>query len=169
MPAGFRKTLEPGDVTAICDNREQRLLDLSPLKTINGTLTTGDYSVVGLEHEVAIERKSLEDLIGCIGSSRERFDREIQRLLAYGTRAIVVEATWGDLIGGGWRGQIKSSQATGTVLGWIAQGVPILFVGDHAEAGRAVSRILFIAARRRWRQLQEFSDGIMVPVGATLS
>jgi hypothetical protein len=35
-----------------------------------------------LEHVVAIERKSLGDLIGCIGVERERFDRVVQRLLA---------------------------------------------------------------------------------------
>ena len=47
------------NLTAIVDLREQLPLDLSPLRTIRGTLATGDYSVQGLENIVAIERKSL--------------------------------------------------------------------------------------------------------------
>ena len=57
-----RKTIEPRDIVAIIDTREQAPLDLSPLRTEKGTLTTGDYSIKGLESEIAIERKSLPDL-----------------------------------------------------------------------------------------------------------
>jgi ERCC4-type nuclease len=144
--------LRPEQVTAIIDTREQLPLDLSPLPTVAGTLATGDYSVKGLETIVAVERKSLSDLLGCIGQHRERFDREIQRLLAYPTRAIVVEAAWADLERGEWRSQITPSAAIGSVLGWIAAGVPIIMAGDHGRAGRYVSRLLFTAARRRWRE-----------------
>ena len=54
--------LTPEQITAIIDTREQAPLDLAPLATITGTLSTGDYSVKGLEAVVAIERKSLPDL-----------------------------------------------------------------------------------------------------------
>ena len=144
--------LLPSQVTAVVDTREQLPLYLSPLQTVDGTLTTGDYSVVGLEGVVAIERKSLGDLLGCIGQHRERFDREVQRLLAYPVRAIVVEATWPDLERGEWQSKVTPSAAIGSVLGWIAAGVPIIMAGDHARAGRYVSRLLFTAARRRWRE-----------------
>ncbi len=76
-------TLKPENVTALIDTREQQLLDLSPLRTEQATLPTGDYSLKGLEHVVAIERKSLDDLLGVVGRDRPRFDREVQRLLAY--------------------------------------------------------------------------------------
>ncbi|NQU21949.1 MAG: hypothetical protein HQ567_11755 [Candidatus Nealsonbacteria bacterium] len=66
--------LKPETITAVIDTREQTPLDLSPLQTIPGTLATGDYSVRGLEHVVAVERKSLPDLLGCIGRDRSRFD-----------------------------------------------------------------------------------------------
>ncbi|HEY1599245.1 MAG TPA: ERCC4 domain-containing protein [Pirellulales bacterium] len=144
--------IQPENITAVGDTREKNLLDLSPLKTVPGTLATGDYSVVGLEHIVAIERKSLSDLLGCIGTERERFDREVQRLLAYPVRALVVESTWAEINAGGWRGKVTPASVTGSVLGWVAAGLPVMLVGDHAEAGRAVARMLFIAARRRWRE-----------------
>ncbi len=132
-----------------------------PLAVEVGTLATGDYSVKGLENVVAIERKSLSDLLGCIGGERERFDREVMRLLAYPCRAIIVEATWGDLEAGEWRSKVTSSAAIGSCLGWIAQGVPIVMAGDHERAGRYVSRLLFTAARRRWRELRQLASTIM--------
>ena len=36
--------------------------------------------------------------------------------------------------------------------GWIAMGLPLGLAGDHARAGRYTSRLLFTAARRRWRE-----------------
>jgi ERCC4-type nuclease len=139
-------------VTAIIDTREQLPLDLSPLRVEAGTLATGDYSIRGLEHVIAIERKSAEDMLACIGRERERFDREIQRLLAYPVRAVVVEAGWQFFERGEWRGNVTPNAAIGSLLGWIAAGVPILMAYTHERAGRYVSRILYTAARRRWRE-----------------
>ncbi len=99
---------------AIIDTREQAPLDLSPLRSEAGTLATGDYSVKGLVDVVAIERKSLTDLLGCIGQDRERFDREVIRLLAYPTRAIIVEATWGQIEAGNWKSKVTPAAAIGS-------------------------------------------------------
>jgi ERCC4-type nuclease len=144
--------LRPEHVVAIIDTREQIPLDVSPLGAEAGTLTTGDYSVKGLENVVAVERKSLTDLLGCIGTERERFEREIQRMLAYPTRALIVESTWQEVEAGAWRSKVTPAAAVGSLLGWIASGVPIILAGDHDRAGRYVSRLLFTAARRRWRE-----------------
>ncbi len=157
IPADIR----PEQVTAIVDTREQLPLDLSPLQTTAGTLATGDYSIVGLENVVAVERKSISDLLGCIGGERERFDREVQRLLAYPCRCIIVEATWADLEAGQWRSKVTPAAAIGSILGWISAGVPIVMAGDHARAGRYVSRLLFIAARRRWRENRQLVRNTM--------
>src|SRR4051812_40640603 len=118
------KQLRPEIVTALVDSREQLPLDLSPLLVEVGTLATGDYSIKGLEHVIAIERKSAEDMIACIGRERERFDREIQRLLAYPTRAIVVEAGWQFFERGEWRGDVSSAGAIGSLFGWGVGGGP---------------------------------------------
>jgi hypothetical protein len=66
-PLPFKAELKPEDCCAIIDTREQLPLDLSPLKVEAGSLTTGDYSVKGLEQVVAIERKSAVDMLACIG------------------------------------------------------------------------------------------------------
>jgi DNA excision repair protein ERCC-4 len=166
----FPADLKPEGVVAVIDSREQDPLDLSPLRTVRGTLTTGDYSVVGLEHVCAIERKSLPDLLACVGRERERFERETMRLLAYPTRAIVVEGDWDDLERGDWRSQVTPQAAIGSLLGWIALGIPIVMAGDHERAGKTVSRILFIAARRRYREARALAEGtiavsIAPPIG----
>jgi DNA excision repair protein ERCC-4 len=167
----LKKTLEPTDITAVIDTREQRPLDLSPLKSIPGTLVTGDYSVLGLEQEIAIERKSLSDLLGCIGKERERFDKEIKRLIGYPVRALVVEASWSEIEAGMWltqgRCQVLPQTALGSLLGWIAYGVPVIMAGSHQQASLYVSRMLFIAARRRWHQLYDLQQAVEAQRGGT--
>jgi len=153
--------LKPEAITAIIDTREQLPLDLSPLLWMRSTLETGDYSCIGCESIIALERKSLPDLVACVGSERDRFDREIRRLLGYPTRAVVVEAHWSDLEAGQWRGKITPNQAMGSVLGWIAQGVPFLFCGSHEAAGKAVARLLYIAARRRYREARALVGNVL--------
>ncbi|HVU88050.1 MAG TPA: ERCC4 domain-containing protein [Pirellulales bacterium] len=150
IPADVR----PENICAIVDTREQDPLDLAPLRVLPGTLATGDYSVAGIEHLVAVERKSLADLLACVGRERERFDRECQRLLGYDTRAIVVEGEWADLERGDWPSRVTPAAAVGSLLGWVALGIPILMAGGHERAGRYVSRLLYIAARRRYREIR---------------
>ena len=154
--------LTPEAVTALVDTREKRPLDLSPLRTAAATLPTGDYSVKGLQHVIAIERKSEGDLLACVGRERARFDREVQRLLAYPVRALVVESTWEQLEHGGWLSRLKPNHVVGSLLGWQAAGLPVLMAGNHERAGKFTSRLLFIAARRRWRELQAFGARITI-------
>ncbi len=140
-------------LVAIIDSREQQPLNLSPLRTQVGTLQTGDYSLVGLESIVAIERKSLGDMLSCMASERERFEKEIQRLLAFSVRALIIESDWRQFSDGGWsRSRVTPASAIGSLLGWSAMGLPIVMAGSHEQAGKYVARLLFIAARRRWRE-----------------
>lgn len=157
-----RKELRPEDVTALIDTREQTPLILDPLKTEQGSLPTGDYSVKGLEHVVCVERKSLQDLIGVIGAGRERFDREMQRILAYPCRLIVVEGTFSQIALKQYRGEIAPNAVTGSILGWMARGIPVLFAGSHEEAGKMTARFLFIAARRRWEESQALCESLKI-------
>jgi ERCC4-type nuclease len=160
-------SIEPARLTAVIDTREQHALDLQPMKSVRGTLATGDYSVVGLESVVSLERKSLTDLLGCVGGDRARFDREVQRLLAYPVRALIVEATWGDLEAGNWQSKVTPAAAIGSVLGWVAMGLPVVMAGDHAWAGRYAARLLVIAARRRWREARTLVNGIAAEMDST--
>lgn len=146
----LKKTLEPERLCAIADTREQTPLSLLPLKVERGTLDTGDYSIKGLEHVVTVERKSLQDLVMCCGRERERFDREIQRLLAYPCKAMVIESHISHIELKQYRGDMHPNAIMGSVMGWMVRGLPIIWAGDHMRAGQLTAKFLYSAAKRRW-------------------
>lgn len=132
----------------VIDTREQRPFQFQTLRAERGTLRTGDYSVRGLEHLVAVERKSLPDLLTCIGRERDRFVAELVRLQGYRFRLLVVEADARDLEAGLWQSSVTPAAAVGSLAAWCARHeLPIWLGGDHAGAGRFVERYLVHAAR----------------------
>jgi len=151
------------EFTAIIDTREQKPLKLEYKKGLilnseRSNLYTGDYSIKGLENQIAIERKSLDDLMGCIGVNRERFEKEIIRLKGYPVRCIVVEATWKKIEEGNYRSRVQATAAIGTLMGWIAQGIPIVMCDTHYRAGVFVARMMRIAALRRINELKSIIE-----------
>ena len=68
------------------------------LEITNGTLPAGDYSIVGMETRVALERKSLSDLFGTLSTGRDRFVRELAKLNAYDYAAVIVESEWSNMM-----------------------------------------------------------------------
>lgn len=153
---GQRKHLRFEDLTILIDSREQRPLEFlnpedsqKPLQTKVATLTTGDYSILGFEKdEIAIERKSLPDLVHCVGGGRERFEKELHRLLGFKSRLVVVEASWDEIILGQWRSTTKPNQVMGSIAGWIDMGIPFFLHHDRRVVANFVRNILFIHARR---------------------
>ncbi|MCK6465097.1 MAG: ERCC4 domain-containing protein [Phycisphaerae bacterium] len=143
----------------LIDTREQDPFTFANLPSEPGTLDTGDYSVRGLEHLVAVERKSLDDLLACVGRERDRFKRELQRLRAYRFRLLIVETTAADLEqgaypGGGegarplWRSKLTPAHVLGSLAAWTAQySLPVWLGGTHDESGRFAERFLYQAAR----------------------
>jgi len=89
--------------TIIEDSREQRPLDFTPyaqygVTALRRRVRTGDYTILGFERQVVIERKSLSDAVSTLTHGRERFTREIYDRAAFASaKLIVVEATWADL------------------------------------------------------------------------
>lgn len=67
----------------VCDTREQKPYSFEKWPDVEvqrGTLQAGDYSISEYEDMVAVERKSLDDLIGCLmAGNRERFERKLSR------------------------------------------------------------------------------------------
>jgi len=161
----FPSELKPEHVVCIVDTREQRPVALLPMPVVIGTLTTGDYGLKALPHVCAVERKSESDLLACIGVERERFDREVLRLLAYPVRALVVESTWERIEAGNWRSKVTPAAAMGSLIGWAAMGLPIFMADSHDRAGQFIARILFTAARREYRKLRSLLQPMEVISG----
>lgn len=149
LPQRYR----PEDAIIVVDSREQHPWSFD-MRTVQGGLETGDYSVFGLEKEIAVERKSLSDLVSCCGGERERFQRELNRLQAYKCKAVIVEAGWADLEAGEWRSQITSKSVVASVLKWISDGTPFILAGSREKAELYAARFLFMAARQRYRDIR---------------
>jgi len=86
----------------LIDTREQTPFDFSDYPNwIAGqreaSLPTGDYTVVGMESVMALERKSLNDLVSTLMHNRERFIRECERLAELRYKAILIEASLEDV------------------------------------------------------------------------
>ncbi|MCX5805644.1 MAG: hypothetical protein NT010_06180 [Proteobacteria bacterium] len=60
-------------------------------------LNIGDYSIEGMENLVALERKSLSDLITTLIQQRPRFFKMCEQLARYRWRALLVEASYEDI------------------------------------------------------------------------
>ena len=66
---------EPDRITVVVDTREQEPYHFDP-ESVTATrraLPAGDYSLERWEDQVAVERKTLEDLVGTVIRSRKRF------------------------------------------------------------------------------------------------
>jgi ERCC4-type nuclease len=144
----------------LVDTREQAPLRFSELVDVEVVgLHTGDYSLRGCTDLVAIERKSKPDFVACCGAERERFFDQVQRLLVYPTRALVIEATWEELAAGIYNSQINPRSVTGTVLSLTARGLPVLLAGDAAGAAEAVERLLLRVFKQQLARATAFQRG----------
>ena len=140
-------------MVGLVDTREQRELSFPGFDVECATLRTGDYSVrinqIDYREIVAIERKSLSDLLGCIGTGRDRFERELERLALIPYRALVIEAGLPQCVAGNHRySQLTPPQVTGSVLSWLFKfNVAPIFAHDRDHAARAIVNLLRLAAK----------------------
>jgi ERCC4-type nuclease len=100
------------------------------------TLPVGDYSLPGFEDRAAIERKSLNDLIGCLmGKDRERFERELARGRYYDLFAVVVEASLADVSQARYRSDMKPQAALQSIITFqVRYRVPFVWAGNRTGA-----------------------------------
>lgn len=121
-------------------------------------LQAGDYSLAGLTDKIAIERKSIDDLVNCLGRERERFTRELQRGAAYDFFAVLVEADWQSLAKGEYKSRFNPHSACQSVAALMARyGVPFVFAGSRKAAE-------YIA----WSLLRQYLEGIRKRLAAIL-
>ena len=95
------KTAPP--YTVVRDTREQKGYFFKKFNTCNGTvqrkLDTGDYSILGMEEKVCIERKaSVVELANNVGFDKRRFTNEIERMKDFPHRFLILEFSLTDLM-----------------------------------------------------------------------
>lgn len=134
----------------VIDSREQRPFEFKGHPTLVGTCDVGDYQLYDFPNQVAVERKSLEDLVSCCGKERNRFEKQILRLLGVNERLVVVEASWEGIELGQWRSRVNQLVVKNSILGWIAKGVPFVLAGSRVRAAEITEEFLWLAWRRKY-------------------
>ncbi len=137
-------------MTIAIDTREQLPFEFSPeVAVVRATLRTGDYTLVGLEDDVAIERKGLNDLVNSVIHDRKRFGAELRRLEVMRNRAVVVEASVADIVNRRYRSEAHPNAVLAATNGiFIHYRVPVFFWGIRPHARLLLEDLL----RRIWKR-----------------
>lgn len=123
----------------LIDTREQTPFDFGrfpEVETRRDTLTTGDYSLSGFTHLVAVERKNgVDELVSCLSQQRERFEAELMRARAFERFYVVIEGSFADVVGGRYRSQMTPKAVVASIAAFTTRyAVPFLFCGGRGAA-----------------------------------
>jgi DNA excision repair protein ERCC-4 len=136
-------------VPLVVDTREQMpwRFPESKVTSIVDTLHAGDYSLVGYETRVAIERKSLADLTMTLTHGRDRFRRELEKLMGYYYAWIIVEASFQDVLDHAYVSLASPESIIGSCAAIECRyGIAVHFAGGRRQAARLAYELL----RRTW-------------------
>lgn len=129
------------------------------VEVVTGTLESGDYSLPGAEHLAAIERKTLDDLTGCLTKERERFEKELHRLRPYHLKAVIVEATLQDLARGYYKSQLNPQSALQSVIAFQVRYAPFVWAGNRQGGEYFTHGLLSKWAREITKQYEGIHHG----------
>ncbi len=148
----------------LIDTREQSPLRFPPDLGVDcgsASLPAGDYSFRGFTRHIALERKSVADLVGTLTKGRERFENELDLLTQYRWKAILVEGRRGDVEAGIYRSLATPQSIIGSVRAiWMRWGVPTFWLDSPEGCAREVAwygrRLL-----EKHADLMEKTDGLL--------
>ncbi len=127
------------DNKIIIDTREQQLLEFDGWEagTLRQCLKTGDYSLEGFKNLIAVERKSLPDLLSCLGKNRKRFYEQMDRLQEFKYKYLLLETTASTIRKGLWRWpeNIKPPHVIGYLNSiTVKRGIGVLYYSEPDTA-----------------------------------
>lgn len=134
------------DYVIAVDTREQRPYSWKGVECRRVTLEQGDYSLIGMEQVVCVERKSFADFYSCLSSGRERFENDLQRMSECRYPLVVIEGSMMDLLqshtyvaAGGipTQSEVTPLVAQNSLLSWQSRyRIPVLLCGERSAASR---------------------------------
>ena len=134
------------------DTREGLPLDrlFSPAVRVEvTTIGTGDYTLAGYSSQLAIERKSLPDLVHCCGHDRDRFSDQCRRMADYRVRMLVIEADEAEVVAGAYRSRIDYKSVVGAVRAvQMDYGVAAYWVGNQQGAAKLIEWVCMRMVRK---------------------
>jgi ERCC4-type nuclease len=107
---------ERDDLIIAIDTREKTPYEFKNSET--KLLPTGDYSIVGYEDCITIERKTKADAYSSLGKNRDRFRRELERMLDFDYACIIVESSMDSFVKPPKYSKLNPKVALHTLLAW---------------------------------------------------
>jgi len=123
-----------------------------------GTLETADVALSALPEGAVIERKTPADLANCIGSGRDRFERELKRGRYLGRMVVVIEGSLADVCVAAR--SVSHNAITGTVAAWTLRYCPFAFCGSEKAAADFAFRLLAAQVRDIERLAKEIDPQV---------
>jgi len=145
--------------TILIDTREQDALPITAYPTAPGTLTSGDYSFAGGEHWLAIERKTIADLVRSLTTERPRFLRELERLRGYRFARLLVIGYPGEIEQGHYRSRVAPQAILHSLWSIEAKYIPVVFAPTPAAGAALVERWCFWSARSILQAAEQVRGG----------
>lgn len=133
----------------VTDTREQTPLRFTRLQSVNLALDAGDYSFVGGERTFAVERKTVQDLVGCCtGANRERFERELVRLRGYRFKRLLIVGTPGEVTAQHYRGRVSPTAVLHTLNAFeVRYDLPVVWIATPEAAATQIENWIWWYAR----------------------
>ncbi|OGP90114.1 MAG: hypothetical protein A2157_17400 [Deltaproteobacteria bacterium RBG_16_47_11] len=125
--------------------------------TVRRRLKVGDYTLLGMEEEVAVERKTIQDLVNSIIQDREDFIENCERLSEFKKKCLVVEGSLSSV-----KTPYEDSKAhPNAVLGSLLAAqerweLPVYFLDDFVLAEEFVASMLSKYHAYRWLEMNGF-------------
>jgi ERCC4-type nuclease len=139
----------------IVDTREQLGYDFQgyDVNLETAALPTGDYSLKGFEDRVALERKSIDDLVSVLmNDNRIRFEKELARGRHLEIFHVVVEASLADVAEGRYTSAMRPHSALQSILAFTVRfGTSFIWAGSR----RGGEYVTFWLLSKYLRELQE--------------
>ncbi len=113
------------------------------LPTIRAKLDVGDYSIAGMERSIGVERKTLNDLISCLTSQRQRFEDMLFRARKLDAFYVVIEADYPALCAGKYYSEANPDAMRESISALtVRYGIPYLWAGTAYRAGQLCQSLL---------------------------
>ncbi|MBU1002098.1 MAG: ERCC4 domain-containing protein [Proteobacteria bacterium] len=146
----------------VIDSREQRPLDFSrwEIETVRGCLPTGDYSVFGYENRIALERKSINDLVGSVIHQRDRFEAELARGRELEVFAVVCECSMRDVARHHYTSRACPESVLQSLFAFMVRyGTPVIWADSPEGASYVVKSLLSKYLRERHKRQDALLSG----------
>ena len=148
------------EIMLIQDSREN--LGYGPLFSFPyevGTLETGDYSLQGFESLIAIERKTLDDLVGCLTKSRKRFESELKRSRLLHRFWVIVECSPQEILTGNYSSQANPKAIWESIMAFQIRYTNFLFAYNRLMGARMTESLLNKYAREHFKIAERITKG----------